>query len=357
MTRRAQVWSADFTFSLIIFSAATLIAFTIIVNTLDDREYDEVRAQAVNAAALLAREGYPVHWQAADVLRAGIVSDDRLSLRKATALAEVEEIRFRQALRITDRAYIYFTNSSNTTIPVFGRCGIGDLVVSTTPRNISLPAVGISSGPNPIIDAANVTLALAGAALGNLSAQDVIIIEGPIAPDLSGKRTTFLLHDAARRGITIVIIGDPGLPVLGIEVNATDASSLEVQGASGGPLLLSSDEVLELGALVTIPTIEQPTDVIGFTSVALTDEGKIAYATWIYGDARVWYLATVEGQHQDGRDLTLTLGNATRQMVTVAWPECGAVQTPDADQVTVQRRTIAHHDGLLQLNVLTWRSR
>lgn len=350
--RRGQVWSSDFTMSLLIFTIASLIAFTMIVNTIDERDYEEVRMQASSAAALLAGEGHPAHWMNGSVIRAGMLSDGRLSLRKATELAGLSEQDLRMALRTTDDIYIYFTNSSNGTVSLFGACGVGDASAASTARNETLPSVAIVGDSHPVSDLLPVAQR-SDDAIGNMT-QDVVIVEGGISSNLSDTEIRRVFDVVARRGLTFIVLGDPGIPILGIDVNASDADSLTVDDG-GEELLLTPGE--ELNVSGTIPTINAPLgEAVGnYRQIAASDQGAIAYATWTYHDARVWYLATTAGTHDDGRDLQLTVVNATRDMITVPRPACGPVQLPDAEQVAIHTRTMTHHDELLRMHVLVWR--
>ena len=40
--RKGQIWSSDFALSVMIFTAASVIAFMLLNNAFDDRSYDEV---------------------------------------------------------------------------------------------------------------------------------------------------------------------------------------------------------------------------------------------------------------------------------------------------------------------------
>lgn len=350
--RRGQVWSSDFTMSLLIFTIASLIAFTMIVNTIDERDFEEVRMQASSAAALLAGEGYPAHWTNDTVIRAGLLADERLSLRKAAELAKLEDHDLRMVLRTTDDTYVYFTNASNDTAPVFGACGVGSAAATSTALNQTLPALAIVGASHPVSDLLPIAQRSDDALYDNMT-QDVIIIEDSISSNLSDAEIKRIFDDIAERGMTFVVLGDPGIPILGIDVNSSDASLLTV--AEGGELLLLPGEELTVSG--TIPTINVPAGepINNYQEIAVSDAGSVAYATWTYHDARIWYLATTAGTHADGRDLRSTLVNATRDMITVPRPACGPVLLPDAEQVAVHTRTLAHHDELLHMHVLVWR--
>lgn len=347
---KGQAISSDFIFSLIIFAIASTLAFTMITNSLIDREHEMVTAEAKNAAALLSGEGYPQHWLSGDVLRAGLRSADQLSLRKTYELGDVPQSRLQAILRTTDPIYVYATNRTNHTVPIFGRCGIGALSVSETPANRTLPAIAIVATSHPVSDIA--TLAQRGddGVYANLSSQDVIIIEGNVTSNLSDAQRFIALEQTAERGITVVIIGNPGIPIFGLRVNATAITAAEVQMDLFG---LNDSDLLTITG--TFATIDAPSNSLVTNYTIIANASKALYATWLYNDARIWYFGTATGTKADGTPLVEVIGNATRDMIKVPWPECGNISLPDAEQIALHTRSLIYHDERLDLHVLVWR--
>lgn len=353
-SRRGQVWSGDFAISILIFSAAALIAFTLIINAFDDRSYEDVRKQASDSAALLGGDGYPQHWTAGDVIRAGLASDGVLSLRKADELAALNADDLKSALRVSDNLYVYVTGQDGV-IGIFGSCGIGDIASAGMPGNDTLPAMAIASAP-VLSAAAGIVPTVGDDAFYNLTQQDVVIIEGAIISGLADAEIMRLFQDAARRGMTFIIVGDPGIPILGVRTNATPIAGLTVDG-DGERLGFSQGEALTVSgtfAALDPANVTADASVRNYAPIA-TVGGKDVYAAWLYGDARVWYLATTDGTHANGTAIIDTLANATQGMVEVSRPVCGAAPVPDAEQLAMHKRMIVHHDQLLELNVLVWR--
>jgi hypothetical protein len=356
LRRRGQVWAADFAVSLLIFTAASVLAYTLISNALQNDEYQQVAAEAQVAANIVASEGYPAHWSNGTVIRAGLMSDGHLSLRKARELSSLDQQRLRSALRITDDAYVYVTNSSNDLVPVFSECGAGMAAMTSSPHNLTLPAAAISTGAQ--------TLNITGApqyspdeAYRNLSAFDVLVIDGNISSNTtSAQQAALYLEEVSLRGITVIIIGDPGIPVFGVRVNSTSVSNVTIQGDAGQGLGFAPDEQINVSS--TVATIETPEGdaVSAYVPIGIANSTKAAYATWVYHDARVWYFASPLGTRPDGTNVTPLLGQSARSMVTVPWPMCAqAAAPPNAKQVAIYRRTMPYHGQLLTLNVLVWR--
>lgn len=355
--KRGQAWSIDFILSFVIFIAAVLIAFQMITNVIPRDDYAEVKRQADDAASILAGEGYPVHWASGDVIRAGLTAEKRLSLRKARELPDLALNDLRQRLRITDRFYVHAMNATNGTEAVFGKCGFGDVSVGNTADNRTLEAIAVAPGSHPFSDLLNITVYENDSAYGMLGRQDVLVLEGNLTngSGLTAENIRRKVEGASFYGMTILVIGDPGVSMLGLRVNSSAADRLDVQGLEGQPLGLEQDEQLNVSG--AIPTIETPNGK-DFTAVALTDAGKIAYGTWLYNDAKVWYIAEDDGETASDEDLQAVLANATKEMITVDWPECQDMSVPaSAKQVAVHDRTLMYHDEPYRLRVLVWRER
>lgn len=356
--RRGQVWTLDFTLGLVLFSAAAILAYSMITNAVSDRQYEEVLVQAEDAAELLAGEGYPTEWTNDTVLRAGLNSDRQLSLRKTGELSKLTEDQLRKSLRATDSIYVYATNRSGAVQGIFGECGLGDLSQAEIENNKTLRAMAIAPGGHPFSDLLDITIYDNASAYSDLRNQDIIILEGNLSnnTDIFDAQIVQSINDAAEKGITIIIVGDPGVPVVGVDVNVSLAEELQVQGNAGWTLNLSENEILNVTG--QIATIDMPVGVAAYETIALSNEGKIAYATWVYDGARVWYLAETAGKREDDSDLRLALANATKSMITVPWPDCDEPEPPaHAKQVAHHSRTIAYHDELITLRVLAWRIR
>jgi hypothetical protein len=346
---KGQIWSSDFGLSLFIFSVATIIAFTMLTNILQKDSYDDVRREAAAAAELLMSTGYPVYWTNSTIIRAGVSSENTLSLRKMRELHSMDVPSLRRTLRINDEFYIYLTNESGAVASMYGGCGMGTVSVASIAQNRSLPAIARINGAHPVVDQVTVAEYTTDDFFSNFTSQDVIIIEGNLSTTISRAEVALHFSNAAKRGITFVIIGDPGVPILGLRINTTNVTNLSVVA----PMLnLTVGETLVVEG--TYPTIEAASapEVSEYTPVAVGE--KAFYATWIYQDARVWYFASTEGT-RSGEALLLHLGNVTHDMVHTSQPDC-QLFVPDAKQVALYTRTLPYHDHLMTMNVLVWRN-
>jgi hypothetical protein len=367
MSRAAQMWSLDLIVSLVIFSVALLLTYTMAGNVFGASDYEDVRDEAAIAASLLSGTGYPQHWSSQSVIRAGIVADDRLSLRKAHELGSLSAQQARTRLRITDSFSVQLLNESDGVVPAFGRCSIGDSLPSTLPHNASLPSLALSlsaGGVSQLVaNGTNMTVYRNESAYDRMHAADVILLEGNISGNTTPDEAVLALAEQARRGITIIIVGNPTVGLLGAQPTVMNATTLLVQGAAGAPLGLGVNETLNVSAddsprAIGVIAVPSGQEVGNYEEIARLPSGEIAYATWTYGDARVWYLATADGLRQNGTNLTVSLAGAMRSMIVVSWPDCALAQAPqDARQVAHYDRRIMHHDAPLTMRTIVWRQR
>jgi hypothetical protein len=347
---KGQIWSTDFAISLFIFIVASVVAFTIMTNTLQKDSYDDVRREAATAAELLASSGYPVYWTNNSLIRAGVTSDNALSLRKMQELSRTDVSALRSALRINDDFYIYFTNQSGETISIYGSCGVGTASVASTAQNGTLPAIAHVSGSHPVVDQADVAHYANDDFFNNLTSQDLLLVEGNLSSSISSAQIALHFATAAQRGITIVIIGNPGIPLLGMRINETNITNATM--AFSMNTLVAGDQ-LEISGVQSMLDPPADLEVSEYVPIAVSG-GKAYYATWLYRDARVWYFANSTGT-KNGESLTLILGNVTRELVHHAQPSC-STYTPSAKQVAIYTRSAPYHDQLININVLVWRN-
>ncbi len=362
-SRRGQTWAVDLGISLVVFTLAVIVTYAMLENTLEETAYADVREQALDASDLLLSEGSPRAWTNETVLRVGVLSDGVLSLRKARELALLSDSTRDRAIRSTDRISIVFENASGAIEPFAGVCGIGDLTISGATGNRTLPAIAIARTPHPIADAVSATIFEDDTVYALLDNADVLLIEGNLSDDtsLTPVQVSRIMDDATRRGITVIIIGDPGIPMLGMNLIYDGTMGFSVSGnASAFALPFGAAIDLPGAAPILLPTLEEPnsSSVTEYQVLATTDGASTAIATWIYGDARVWYLSTSDGTLANGTALSDIAQGGIEHLITVDWPACGTPIIPDdATQIARYDRAIAHHDQLLTLRVIAWRDR
>lgn len=354
-SRAGQIWSSDLAVSSVIFVAVCLIASSIIAQIVRDDQFADVRRQASVLAELLVREGYPSHWTADDIIKLGIASEHRMSSRKMQELALLDNATLRRAARIRDNFYIYITDGSNNTIPVDGSCGIGDLVVANVPNTTIIDAAAITGPSSPVAD--SLAAFVPRTTLESNQSREVFILEGAVFNASTASTAATLLDMIARRGITIFIIGDPGASVLGVRVNDTIADNITIVGGEGARVGFPANGLVAVSG--TINTIDTPDAeaVTHYSPIAIASSGKIAYATWLFHDSRVWYFASSDGILDDGTAIVNHLSNATLSMINISSPSCAPPIFPDAEQMMLYTRAMPYRGEIVYVNVAVWRPR
>lgn len=366
--------SSDLVLSLLIFSVASIIAYTLLGNMIQDVDYQAVQLQSKELAGILTTSGYPQHWTATQntitAQKIGIVSDDQLSMRKIRLLPVIDTSTLKSKLRIRDHFSIYFTpsNSPNTVLGIMGVCALGDATITTTSSNKTLPTMIISRPGNLLYDRLNsTTKAYTSFTQANsfFESQDIIILEGALLNASSFDSATLSLSQQSKRGITYVVIGDirdASVPSqsnsLGMVINNTAVSSISVVGKNGIALGLSEDETFSIAG--TLPLLQTPNDsaVSNYVVIAKDSSGKAVYASWLYNDAQVYYFATTAGTNSTGGLLSDIIANATNSMIVVSWPICTVPIVPsDAKQTVMYKRTVPYHDQLLDAHMIVWRNK
>ncbi len=359
--RKAQMWSLDFILSLVIFTVAIVVSYTMVNNTLSDNSFEQVSSQAKTAAGFLATEGHPEHFNEADVIRAGLVSGNRLSYRKALEIGKLNTSVLRQALRLTDNYYVYLTNGSNITIPLFGDCGTGDISQTKTANYTIISSVAFAEQDSTVAGNTSINIISNDSALLEIERADVIVFEGDIT-GLTGETNDELklwMDQISEQGKIIYILGYPGTGIFGINKNTTSIETLEVQGDAGDIFNLTFDEILNVsrGGPVQIDRIFQPnaTEVSGFRAIANAGS-RHAIAEWKYKDSQIYYFATVDIIRQDGSNMTNEIAGLIQNQINVSWPSCEEPEIPtNSEQIGKYPRAIVYHDDVLTANVLVWR--
>jgi hypothetical protein len=342
----------DYILSLAIFSIALVLTFTLITNAQHDATAARTERYARTAAEILMSEGYPSHWQADDVVRAGILSDGVFSQRKADELANLTYPQLRSSLRVTHGIYTWITNDSDV-LPLFGSCGLGNLSMNATAGTRQLRVAGLGTGAHPVLDALGITPLPIEAAVANISRFDVLVLEGAIGNGSTVDNTKFALESATARGITIFVLGNPAMPVFGITHNASMTTGITLTDDMERLGLPAGTEISASGTIDTIVAPPETGMVTRVLAAGESDQGT-AIGSWLFGDAQIYYFAVTDGTLSNGSSWRGTLVDAINATITRPWPTCTGLAVPTSGNVAIRQRTLTHHEELLTLHVVTW---
>jgi hypothetical protein len=128
--RRGQVWISDLTISILLFSLASIMAFAILMNTLDSgKDFQSTTDDAARIGNYLLSDGIPATWNQTSVVRPGILSYGRINSSKTMALMEISNTSYNslKAMMQTQNDFIVTLENKSGNIIVFGPyCTIGN---------------------------------------------------------------------------------------------------------------------------------------------------------------------------------------------------------------------------------------
>jgi hypothetical protein len=127
--RRAQVWITDVTISIVLFTAAVLIAFNIIMNSFaTQNDYERQKSDASRISEYVLSEGTPTDWNSTNMIRPGMMTGKRLNatkVRYAMNLSNSSYAAIRSSMQTDYDFIVLFENSSGGIIPFQDLCSFG----------------------------------------------------------------------------------------------------------------------------------------------------------------------------------------------------------------------------------------
>ncbi len=374
--RRGQVWTFDYTVGFLLFLFALLVVLSTLVKTvLVPDDFSDVARSADAVSQRLMGAGYPPSWRSDDVISAGLLTDDGLSMRKAGYLAALAQGDYDGSKALLDTRYEYaitLQERDGSYVPIGASCFIGSPSVSAqqTPlrRPVRTAYYAYDAGGEqllPAMEALNATVYEGdrlGALLTDRTNYDLIVMEEPrlsaTTPPYDAQKAADL-EDFVQRGGTLFLIGNVSLPEL-YGLNLTPAN-LSPSAAGTGV----NDTFLNLSNQ-TISSIPATASMISFTNesryeslVASTAEQDYA-AAFTDGDGDVYYLGglagTINGTGEPLLNYTADRLNATSLQDSA---DCAAVAIPSTgvQHLVAVRRLVAYQGRILIMTVTVWENR
>lgn len=329
MNKKGQSWTIDYAAGLVIFITAILLTFGIITNLFTDNQYELLTQDAQRISEALMSEGYPHNWDSTDLVRIGLLYNDRLSWRKLELLTELTSTEFAGALP-TDANYLFVIEDRDGNIlPINDKCGLGN---TNLPENTT---AGDTDWPLAYYTRTGGSNELSGFAVAHSATEyedgeilellddahkyGMIIIEDPnfdevIANiDEEGATDATLREEfrqAAEYGPIILITGHFGTPILGANTTTNASESSTVQSNDDPYFELEDGAELNMTPeyeLIFMPVVGGALGNLDGSShqkeLAL-DGSHITVASWIYEDSQVYWFAQVNGTHDDAGTVT-----------------------------------------------------
>lgn len=367
---RGQVWSLDYTFGMLLFIFSFLVVAGVLARTLLlGDSFPDLLVSAETMGDRVMGTGYPVYWRSSDVVAAGLLTDDRLSLRKAEAFAAIAEDDYGLSKRLLGIRHDYalsFEEADGSIVSIGNVCAIGNASQQRTLSDERLP-VGYYAASYP--SSARLDPAMWNASvfdgngldelLANASAYRFIVLEHPrlgdVATPYDAEKAT-LLEEYVRLGGTLLLIGD---------VNLTEAFSLNVSliNTSVGNLTGAFDEgLLNLSGKGVDDIPEDDFALMaasqdGYESILPLGDGRDFAARFAYGDGDVYYVGGVNGT-MNGTGETfaayLTLRLNVSSMAEVANCTSVAPRYDGAKHRIAVERLVASGGRILLLRMAVW---
>jgi len=358
--RHGQVWSLDYTIGFLLFLFSLLLALSVLGKTvLRHDSFSELVDTADAASERLLSTGYPVGWRNDTILIPGLLTDDKLSMRKTERLLALPAERSKALLDVKDGWALTLTEKNGTLLPVSDACHIGSTVTETKSlwtRNRTLsawPAGRLAQN----LSGENLSLTLPAnlsSFLANLSDVEVAVMESPrlgqqARPYDSEKGKA--LEEFVRLGGTLLLIGD---------LNLTEAFDLNLTllNASDDAVALPGEETF-LNLSGTIANVSVGDWAItdhgqdGYASLARLSDGREYAATFRYGDGDVYYLGGLNGT-MNGETLFAHILRSLTAAARAPTATCTSVTLPDAADRVVVRRMAAYKGRIVTLTIALW---
>ena len=132
---KAQAFCFDMIVAVLIFSAAILVYYKITTNLSDQDEalLDDLLIDAKSISGSLVSQGYPYNWTKDNVVRIGIINDNRINETKLEQFSRIPYNDSRKLFGTAHDYYVYFRDRNNDIIPFNETLeGIGKLGVDST---------------------------------------------------------------------------------------------------------------------------------------------------------------------------------------------------------------------------------
>jgi len=128
-SKKAQGWGIDLIVALMIFSAATILFYTFSLNYFSDSEdnFNLLKNDGELIMNHLLSEGYPQNWNQTNVVKIGLLSNERINQTKLELFYNLTQTDYQKTknLFLTKYDYFFSIENKNITISVGQIRGIG----------------------------------------------------------------------------------------------------------------------------------------------------------------------------------------------------------------------------------------
>lgn len=112
---------------------AMVVFFFVRMNALELHQQTDLNGLVIEAQDIsneLMSPGYPPAWTSANVIRVGVVENERVNSSRLDALAELNYTALRKLLRVTNEFFVFIEQGNGCLVPFGGGYGAGNPAVS-----------------------------------------------------------------------------------------------------------------------------------------------------------------------------------------------------------------------------------
>ena len=368
--RRGQVWSLDYSIGFFLFLIALLLAISVLARTvLRANDFPELHDGAEALGEHLMGTGYPTYWRLDNLVSVGLLTDGKLSMRKAERLLTLADADYEASKGFLNTRHewaLSFEDGNGTIVPIADACVIGspdviqDRTLST--RNRSIGHYGTSDRLLSNLTGANITLsnpATLSDFLDNLSRYEIAILEEPMlgtAKHPYDAEKAQALEAFVRQGGILLLIGD---------LNLTEAFNLNltlVNTTTEAFSQATNDTFLNLTGTISGITEDEwalkKQDEYRYERLAALGDGRDYAARFSYGDGDVYFLGGLNGtMNATGESLFGRISRSLAEQSETVTATCGGLELPDARNRIAIRRLLAYRGKILIMTIYAWDKR
>ncbi len=368
--RDGQVWSLDYTIGFVLFTLSLLLAASVLMRTvMSQDDFAVLQSNAETMSDQLLSAGYPEHWRTDDIVIAGLLTNNHLSLRKAERLQMLADEDYGASKAHVNTKYEYaltFAEPNGSLLPVNDDCYIGSAAVNEQKNAlVANRSYGYYYRGGQLLknamESMNMTVTTGDELnnfLLNLSMFDYAILEQPglngVDAPYDGEKAE-LLKNYVEEGATLLLIGNVSLPEF-FALNLTAVNQTIDANATN-----SNDTFLNLSGL-GIENITGTHAIVDnglerYESLAVLSDGRDYAARFTHGDGDVYYLGGLSGTLNTSGTLLSHVEQQLNSSRTYASADCNDVELPLAKNRVVVTRLVAYEGRVLTLTLTMWENK
>ncbi len=322
--KKAQVWTTDFSLSLLVFVIAIVLFGRAITNLSSStgENIDDLVSEGRLVTDSLTSEGYPSNWTVANVKRVGLMGQGKLL--ENDKLQNMLNMTYQDAREILGTKYdyfLFFIDEKGELVNVSENLGVGHPNVYAIGSRKDTNTIAYYQKENLLLDEMqelNATVFTGGSKsqfIGNITNYEVLVMEDPHFSDIEIDVVEEYVLEGGKLIITEHITDTSGTY---FGVNFVHRS---MNAGNELATVISADSNMPFSIGETYTPREYPyIDAAHIDKIATYPDGKVAMATFGYGSGKVYYLSDSDNPDYLG-DFEEEIKTATTNFLLEERPE------------------------------------